>query len=167
MIHLDELQGHFATLIESIPAFRLNDEPRVYVVQNDGTYPKLAKLEEARSGVLAGKAPGIAVVVHFPKAMDTEETATRGDATVDVIVHVVVEETTGVARSEGNDAALTAPRMARTLIEWMAGRPLSTKPNHVVRLSSPPFEDFGVIDGLRRIVVNFECRCYLLPEWKG
>lgn len=164
MILLDQLQSHFACLLESLPAFRQDGAAWVHVAQNDGTYPNLATLEEARAGKLEGKAPGVALIVHYPEAVDMEDVAQKGNAIIDVAVHVVVEECVTVARSTASGHSLTAPTMARWIMESLSGKPLSTKPGHTIRLSAPPFQDFGVTNGLRRIVVSFECRCYIEPS---
>lgn len=132
----------------------------VTVLEDDGTYPKTPGKEDA----LATK--GLVIIVWDIMSDGLNDVAQTGFASHDIHVPVVIEENVKVNRAAGG-SQIVATKALQLVLESVSGKrptmPASRKSPAVILPMDPPFNNFGVINGLRKIVVNFGLNTTLIP----
>lgn len=127
------------------------------VLKDDGTYPKTP----GREAALQGK--GLCITVWDILPDGVADAARAGATIVEIYVPVVIEENVKINRS-ASGTQIEGAQALQHCLEAMVGQPRSTPGQLKVRLYDPPFQNFGTINGVRRIVANFCLPIPIMPN---
>ena len=123
---------------------------------DDGTYPKTPLREDGLNG------KGLVLTVWEPDAEQLLNIATTGTAAQEIYVPVLVEENVSVNRA-ANGTQMTALEALRHVQSALSGKRPSANSPFVLLPIEPPFKNFGKINGVNRIVVNFSITSTISP----
>ena len=117
------------------------------MLADDGT----AKREEREAGL---KSAGLVITTWEIDAHGLVDVSKTGDAVQSIYVPVLVEENVKVNRAAGGTdmVALEAVRHVQKALSGKRSAPTSP---FVLMPMEPPFKNFGRVNGVNQIVVNF------------
>jgi hypothetical protein len=156
----DQIQAFVKSRIESHPAivgipWQLGTaQIPGGVTLDDGLYPKTPGLEAQLSTY------GLAIVAWRIGCFGLKDVVLTGTANELIHIPVVIQENEKVNRTPANfpnATGLVAERAAEYVKQAVSGFPLIRGSNKFtpIVLWHEPWEDFGILNGLRTIVVNF------------
>lgn len=150
-MNLWEIQPHIVELLQNAP--RLDDVP---VLADDGTYPKTPQREEAL------RTKGLVLIVWQIESDGLIDVSPTGLAIHGIYVPVVIEENVTANRAS-TGLKLPAEKALQYVLETVSGRPQSGVPNESFVPMDPPFKNFGRVNGVNRIVINFLHKTVIVP----
>lgn len=126
------------------------------ILQDDGTYPKTP----AREQKLSEK--GLVLIVWEINSEGLLDVSQSGFVSHEIYVPVVVEENVKVNRATGG-LQMPAAKALRLVLESLSGqRPSSHSPEVFLPLD-PPFNNFGKVNGINRLLANLILKTTLSP----
>ena len=151
-MNLWEIQSFVGNLLSASP--KLAGVP---VLKDDGTYPKTPEREKALNE------KGLLLIVWEIESDGLADQSITGVAAHDIYVPVVIEENVKINRAEGG-TGIEATQALQFVLEACSGKPRPSLPNRGLVLMDPPFRNFGKINGINRMVVNFSLRAFVAPQ---
>lgn len=152
MVNLWDVQGSLVALLQAT-----TELAGVTVIADDGTFPKTPGYESAL------KTKGLVVVVYRIDAERTVYASANGVTEMAILVPVVVDENVKVNRTQGG-TNISADRVIQRVLEGVCGKPASGLPFGTFYANTPPFKNFGVVNGIWRMVANIAINIQITPS---
>lgn len=162
-MNLEDIQSWAASLLAAFPEFAnaglviydANNPPGNGIFLNDGTYPKIPGREDALNY------RGLCIVVDSVDFDGVSDATRTGVTSVDVALDVLVEENVLVNRGP-NGTGIVAEKALRLVWEALLGKPGAGGQTNM-RLAQEVSTNYGVSNGLRRLMAHFTYRLLIKP----
>lgn len=145
-----DIQAYVKGRIEAHPQFLAKG---VVAILDDGTYPKIAGLEDTL------RKKGLAIVVWRIGSLGLIDTAKTGVSNqllhVAVVIQEVVKTNRGAASTGITPTGIFAEQAYQYVAESISGYPKGTPPGTPIVPNHEPFSNLGSVNGALTIVANF------------